>query len=231
MINHVAISTVGSLYKDQKLEVTDDLGGLDLIITNTDKSRKDYYVSFYLKRLDKDQGYNLSVNDYVTSRKKNTSIYRTGVNNLTIRVAGEDKISIRLPKGIYELADLALYEENYQSLMTAKKESEQQSDLPFTWSKNKINIIYDNEANEKYMTLPVPYEKGWKVYINGQKGNLLQTNYAFIGVQLQPGLNQIEFVYHPPYFFVSLFITILSIVLVLIIRKRFIIIYLPSGNK
>lgn len=220
MIEDVAIHTVGSSYADNKLEVIDNPGGLDLLFEKPNQEIKDYYVSFYLKRLDKDQGYNLSVNEYVTSRKKNTSIYKTGVNKLTIRVSGNERISIRIPKGIYELTDIALYEENYQSLTNAKKESEQQQNIPFTWSKNKINIIYDNVKDEKYMTLPVPYEKGWNVYVNGKKGDVLQANYAFLGVPLQTGINQIEFVYYPPYFFVSLFITVFSLVLVLILRKR-----------
>ena len=219
IIDHVAINTVGSSYQNQKLEVRDDLGGLDILIENPNEDIEDYYISFYLKRLDKDQGYKLLVNNYETSRKKNTSIYRTSVDHLTIRVPGNEPISIRLPKGIYKLADLSLFEEDYQSLTTAKKESEQQSNIPFTWSKNKINITYNNVANEKYMSLPVPYEKGWRVYINGQESNLLQANYAFIGVPLQSGLNQIEFVYYPPYFFISLFISIFSFILVLIFRK------------
>jgi uncharacterized membrane protein YfhO len=144
---------------------------------------------------------------------KNTSIYKTGVNKLTIRVSWEERISIRLPKGLYELKDIALYEEDYQSLTIAKKENEQQQDIPFTWNKNKIDIIYDNTNHEKYMTLPIPYEKGWNIYVNGQKSDLLQVNYAFLGVSLQPGMNQIEFVYYPPYFFISLFITTFSLIL------------------
>ena len=200
LMDYVGINAIDSTYQDNLLDVKEEIGGIDLSI-NKPSYNNDYYVTFYLKRLDKDAGLTIKVNDYVTSRKKNTSIYKTGVDKLTIRVSGEERISIRVPKGKYELADIELYEEDYQLLQSAKKESEKIADIPITWSGNKVKIVFNNETNERFATLPIPYEKGWTVYINGNKSEVLQANYAFMGLSIKEGINTIELVYYPPVLF------------------------------
>lgn len=219
-MNDVDILTAGARYMDNHLTVNDEIGGIDLIVNDPSDKEKDYYVSFNLHRLDQDKGYDLSVNEYRTSRKKNTSIYKTGVEKVTIRVAGDERVTIRLPKGQYQLSDLELYEEDYNLLHAVKIKSDLMNNIPINWTGNKIKISYDNELNEDYATIPVPFEKGWTVRINGQKTDLIQANFAFIGFLLQDGENDIELTYYPPYFFISLFITFLSLILVLILLVK-----------
>lgn len=220
VMEDVTIREIDATYRDNQLDVKEEKGGIDLHINNPGSSNSDYYVTFYLKRLDKDEGYTLKVNDYVTSRKKNTSIYKTGVDNLTIRVSAQKRISIRVPKGTYELAEIKLYEEDYQLLQSAKKESENHPDVPISWSGNKVKIIYKNETNERFATLPIPYEKGWTLSINEDKSEILQANYAFIGFSLKEGINNIELIYYPPYFLLSLFISIFSFITVRLLLRR-----------
>lgn len=220
LMENVTIRATDATYHDNQLDVKKEIGGVDLNIYNPGADNSDYYVTFYLKRLDKDEGYTLQVNDYVTSRKKNTSIYKTGVDKLTIRIPAEKQVSIRVPKGKYELTNFALYEEDYQSLHSAKKESENIPDIPISWSSNKVNILYKNETNEQFATLPIPYEKGWTLFINGEKSEILQANYAFIGFSLKEGINNIELIYYPPYFLISLFISISSLISVFLLLHR-----------
>lgn len=92
------LKTEGASYHNGFLDVTAENGGIDLIPEGGVPKEGDYYVGFYLKSLAKDQFFNLRVNDYVTSRKSNQSIYKTGVYDLTIRVPKTDKISIRVAK-------------------------------------------------------------------------------------------------------------------------------------
>lgn len=221
-MNDVDILATGATYMGNHLTVNDEVGGIDLLLKDSNADQKDYYVSFNLRRLDQDKGYNLSVNEYSTSRKKNTSIYKTGVEKVTVRIAGDERIAIRLPKGHYQLSDLELYEEDYKLLHAARAKSDLKNDIPINWTGNKIKISYDNERTEDYATIPVPFEKGWTVRINGQKTELLQANYAFIGFLLQDGENEIELIYYPPYFFISLFITAFSLLLtfILFVKQR-----------
>lgn len=221
LMENVEIRPIYSTYSNGILDVTGKTGGIDLIIKESNPDIKDYFVSFYLKSLERDHFFHMSVNDYETSRKSNISFYKTEDYNMTIRVAADDVISIVVPEGKYELKILELYGEDYRVLESVKEKSDQQAQIPINWSGNKINIKYDNQTDQQYLMLPIPYEKGWSVYINGKKKEILEANYAFIGLALEDGLNEIELVYYPPYFFISLWISIISLVVTLLANWYF----------
>lgn len=220
VIQDVQIYAKDAVYAEGQLHVMENIGGIDVVLNDQALSKNDFYVSFYLERFDQDKGYTLKVNDYVTTRKKNTSIYKTGVNKITIRVPNRERISIRVPKGKYKLTDLELYEEDYDYLHRAKKESLRIPEVPVYWSGNKVTLIYDNKENDHFATVPIPFEKGWTLRMNGQRVDVLRANYAFIGFPLKKGINHIELVYYPPYFFLSLFITIVSIIILLLVKVK-----------
>ncbi len=137
------ISAKHAQYQNGLLTVTGENGG-ELIITPKEASSApgDYYVSFYLKSKAKDKGFTLKVNDYATTRKSNQSIYKTGVNDITTRVPKSGHISIKLPKGTYELRNIALYEENYQTLKSAKPQNKTDKADNLKWDKNKLTFAY-----------------------------------------------------------------------------------------
>ncbi|MFC5591828.1 YfhO family protein [Sporosarcina soli] len=227
LIDQVSFQAVGGTYENDLLEITEEEGGLDLLIENGEQTVGDYYVSFYLRSVKNNRGSSespdelfLMVNEYETSRKINKSIYKTNVDDLTIRVAKNERIAIRLPKGRYQLKDLKLYEEDYTLLRAVKERSNSEPDVPVKWERNTVEMTYDNRTGQTYMALPIPFEKGWNVYVNGQKKKLHQANFAFIGIELEDGMNDIKLVYYPPYFFLGLFITGLTFGLLFIFSRR-----------
>jgi len=211
---------VKATYENNILTVVDKEGGLDIVLENLDEDIEDVFVSFYLKRIGGGKDYNLKVNDFVTERKSNNSIYRTNVNDLTIRVANENRISIRLPKGKYSLKNFELFGENYEVLKSAKRKSEIEKEIPVIWEGNKATLSYINDTGQKYLTVPIPYEKGWSVKINGEKQTIERANYAFTGIQLKPGINDVKFTYYPPFFFPALLFSLLSTLLTFIALKK-----------
>ncbi|MCY8790671.1 YfhO family protein [Bacillus inaquosorum] len=215
------ISAKHAQYQNGLLTVTGENGG-ELIITPKEASSApgDYYVSFYLKSKAKDKGFTLKVNDYATTRKSNQSIYKTGVNDITIRVPKSGHISIKLPKGTYELRNIALYEENYQTLKSAALQNKTDKADNLKWDKNKLTFAYRLPKNQ-YIMLPIPYEKGWELKINGKPQTIEKADYAFIGFRAQKGDNHIELAYYPPYFKISALISLVSLLLaVLYIRRK-----------
>ncbi len=221
IIDQVTVEPVGASFENNKLTVTEKEGGLDLVVQQPKADTEDYYVSFHLESLAKSEGFAVKVNDYRTTRKHNQSIYKTYVDDLTIRVAASKKISVRVPEGEYILTDLALYEENYQTLKTAKEQASTSAE--FKWINNKLTITYNNQGHDRYMMLPIPYERGWEVEINNEKQPLKKVNYAFVGFPIKEGINHIELVYYPPFFKICLVISIVSIMLAVpfVRRKRY----------
>lgn len=214
----MTVEEIGATYSKGILEVTDATGGIDLVMPGEKLFAEDYYVAFNLHNFAEKAGYKLKVNEYTTFRKKNNSIYKTGVEDLTIRVQAAEKIAIRLPKGKYQLTDMQVFAEDYHMLAAEKQASN--ADIPFVWEKNKVSLTYDNVKNEQYMMLPIPFEKGWELTVNGEKAELLEANYAFMALELEDGENEVKLVYTPPYFMPTLIVSIISVLAAVVIVRR-----------
>ncbi|WP_100012833.1 YfhO family protein [Lentibacillus sediminis] len=223
LIDEAGIDAVGGTYSGGQLKVTAETGGLDITIPEgvDDAGTEDYYVSFYLRHNVKEaSGFALHVNDFQTSRKSRQSLYKTGVNEITIRVPKPENqtISIRVPAGNYTLENLEVYPENYQTLENVKQEANQRSEV--TLEGNSITIENLQANQDGYLAIPVPYEKGWKVQVDGESRDLEQVNYAFLGTAIQAGDDTVTFTYHPPFFRTTLFVMAGSLVASVIWVKR-----------
>lgn len=98
-IKDTNIHTEQAVYEKGVLDVYGKTGGLNITLPDDIARMGDVYVSFYVKRTDRNEGFQLSVDDYVTSRKSNTSIYKTGVNDVAIRVPAEKSSPFEYQKG------------------------------------------------------------------------------------------------------------------------------------
>ena len=56
----------------------------------------------------------------------------------------------------------------------------------------------------------VPYEEGWKAYVNGKPAEIEKVNSGFMAVLAKSGVNEIEFRYTTPGLFVGVIITVFS---------------------
>lgn len=77
--------------------------------------------------------------------------------------------------------------------------------------------------NPKILTMSIPYERGWKAYVNGKEAPILRGNYMFSCLVLEPGEHYIEMVYHTPGGRISNVISIISLIIlgnIIIIDKR-----------
>ncbi|MDN3450641.1 YfhO family protein [Planococcus sp. APC 3906] len=207
----LAIDIIGvdASFEDGILDVTGESGGIDLVLKDSVPAQSDLYVAMNLFNLAENQRFTLHINSYKTSRKSNVSIYKTFVDDLTIRVPADDTVRIRLPQGTYNLTELAVYEEPYDLLRAeASKAKEGNS---FEWNGSRIRADYSNEEGDQFIVLPVPYEIGWTAEVNGEKAEVLEANYAFLAVPAAPGLNEIILTYRPPHFWKSLMISVISL--------------------
>ena len=197
-----------AVFEDGILEVTGETGGIDLVRNDSPTAQSDLYVSFNLVSTAEDEGFNLSVNDYTTSRKSNQSVYKSFVDDLTIRVLSQERVRIRVPAGRYYLTELQLFEENYETLEREAAEPSGIKELEIDGS--RVEILYDNSAGDEYLSAVIPYEIGWSATVNGADVEVLKANYAFVGVPLEAGDNRIVFSYRPPFFVPSLILSIVA---------------------
>lgn len=213
-------ATIGATFNDGVLKVVERTGGLNLNLENPPKSGVDLFVSFHLVTKAEDQGFLLEVNDYQTTRKSNQSIYKTFVDDLTIRIPAEESIEIRLPKGEYEITELQVYAASYQALRKQAAQPDLSSNLSIDGS--HVSLNYDNAANDEYLKLTIPYERGWQATINGEQVEVLKADFAFIAIPLEAGNNNISLSYRPPFFKPAAAISLVSMLLgfAFVFRKR-----------
>jgi len=82
----------------------------------------------------------------------------------------------------------------------------------------KATINVDNDQQILYTSIPL--DSGWTIKVDGNKQNPIEIFDSLIGLQLTEGNHTIEFSYTPRGLYVGGFISIISIALVLILRKR-----------
>lgn len=59
------------------------------------------------------------------------------------------------------LRNIALYEENYQTLKNAVMQNKTEKADKLNWNKNRLIFAY-HLSKDQYIMLPIPYEKGWE---------------------------------------------------------------------
>ncbi|TWT16054.1 YfhO family protein [Planomicrobium sp. CPCC 101079] len=204
------VENAGSTYQNGVLEIEEKIGGIDLI-PDSPAAEGDFYVSFHLENRAPNEGFNLAVNDYLTSRKSNQSVYKTYVDDITVRVPAAERVQIRMPKGTYELTEIKIFTEPYDVLKSQKGQYTGLTDVDIDG--NKVTVDYDNKEDDTYLTVNIPYERGWSASVNEQKTEALKANYAFIAVPLEAGKNTVLLTYRPPFFLPALIVSIFSVLI------------------
>lgn len=75
---------------------------------------------------------------------------------------------------------------------------------------NEVEIDVDGEK-DSFLVLADMHYPGWKVYIDGDKGRIFQTDYIFRGVRMPAGRHKVLFRYEPLSYRLGFLITILTI--------------------
>ena len=79
--------------------------------------------------------------------------------------------------------------------------------------KGNIKALKDNQA----LFVSMPYDKGWKIKINDKKINNIKKYNSMLLIPLQKGNNEIDMKYIPRGFYLGLFVTVISALLILLI--------------
>lgn len=56
-----------------------------------------------------------------------------------------------------------------------------------------------NAQKNSLMYIPIPYEKGWKAYIDGQEAEIMQANFGFSALEIKEGKHEVYFEYTAPW--------------------------------
>ncbi|SHM17269.1 YfhO family protein [Ruminococcus flavefaciens] len=127
----------------------------------------------------------------------------------TIRITSSEKHK----SGNFKLMVYAVSEAVYNDVYGALAD-EQLEIKHFTDTKIRGRI---NAAEDGVMFLSIPYEKGWSVYVDGEKAETFKVLQAMTGVKVGKGSHDISIEYTPEGFVLGVTATVTSLALILLI--------------
>lgn len=125
------------------------------------------------------------------------------------------ELNISFAKGEYQLADIEFYLLDYNKIRNIRENID-----PFEIEQNKP--ITDQlkgtiEVHENgYFTISIPYDQGFRIYMDGEEISYQKVNYSFIGFPITKGKHNIIIEYHAPYKNLGLFISGIGVLIFII---------------
>ena len=107
-------------------------------------------------------------------------------------------IAIKIGRGRYVIRNIELYIIDYENIRNVRDSVDE---FIFDREKTKGNVIegHINVTNAGYFTISIPYDKGFRIYLNGEEIPYEKVNTSFIGFKINPGKHHIRIVYNAPY--------------------------------
>ena len=127
-------------------------------------------------------------------------------------LSGKDTFEITFSEGKFKLSNLSFAIYNYNDLMSINDEI---SPFVIDRDKTKGDVIEGNidVKNDGYFKLSIPYDKGFEVFVDGEKTTYEVVNKSFIGFKINEGNHNIKLVYVSPLFKEGLALSCVGLVL------------------
>lgn len=120
------------------------------------------------------------------------------------------KLFFVLP-GTYRLGDINIY---CQDLSSTTEYIDELNAVALTDMHMDSDCITGTCVSDeaRLLVMSVPYHEGWSAYIDGEEVSIVRANLKYMGVLVPAGEHKVEFVYHTPYLFEGLIISIIGFI-------------------
>lgn len=134
---------------------------------------------------------------------------------------GEDTISVTFGKGKYRLRHV----QAYLGSLPERSELLYQSEIQVDKKQTEDNVIQGKIRVKKdgWFITSIPYDKHFKIYIDGKETEIQKVNTAFLGCKIESGNHEVKIIYHAPGATTGKVLSLIGIagfVLVLVQEKR-----------
>ena len=134
---------------------------------------------------------------------------------------GEDNISVTFGKGKYRLRHV----QAYLGSLPERSELLYQSEIQVDKKQTEDNVIQGTICVKKdgWFITSIPYDKHFKIYIDGKETEIQKVNTAFLGCKIESCNHEVKIIYHAPGTTTGKVLSLIGIagfVLVLVREKR-----------
>ena len=132
----------------------------------------------------------LSAKDHVYYNENKTFTYAVPLKD------GEDNISVTFGKGKYQLSHV----QAYLGSLPERSELLYQSEIQVDKKQTEDNVIQGTIRVKKdgWFITSIPYDKHFKIYIDGKETEIQKVNTAFLGCKIESGNHEVKIIYHAP---------------------------------
>lgn len=129
------------------------------------------------------------------------------------------KLNIILLDGTYNISNLKLYKVKYNDINNVREEIDE-----FNFDNKKISDVINGTIRVKkegYLYMSIPYDTGFKIYLNDKEYDYEIVDNAFIGVKVDKGFYNVKIVYESPLLKESIAISgVFGVVFIIIFTKE-----------
>ena len=197
----------GITIKDNKFIVTDKNNVIELKVTNN--SNSELYVE--LDGVENEADFSKTIIEYSSDDEHwietifylGENFYIDNPDQLLYMGYDEEstertiKLKFKNP-GNYDYKSLNVYSLSMDDMIgdISKLANNELNNIEITTNTIKGDITLNNDS---ILFISIPYNKGFKAYVNGKETPIYSANIAYMGISLNEGYNKVEFKYETPY--------------------------------
>ena len=184
----------------KKIKLDDSIKGKMLYITFDMNYNDDYKDSYIMIN---------GVKNTLTCKR--WRYYNNNTNFKYVLYMNDNVLDIEMSDGTFDLINVKLY---YSDKIINKYE--EISNLKFNYKNSIISGTYNNNSTDKYLVTSIPYDEGFKGYINDERAEIVKVNKSFVGLRLRQGTNNIKITYESPWYREGCIVSIIGVILLII---------------
>ncbi len=164
----------------------------------------------------------VTINDVKNTLTCRSWKYKNENDTFDYAILNPRSLDIKIKKGRYDISYITTYILDYKELKDIVGDLDT---FIFNKSKTKGDKIAGNinVRHDGYFSLSIPYDTGFKIYVDGKKVSYELVNEAFIGFKINKGKHDIKIVYSSPLRNISLGLSsigLLLFIVVIVLDKR-----------
>lgn len=207
------ITEVGSETVGNKISSSETYFEIVIELQNDDKVYDDLVIDYTIKPDDTGEKgrYTYSINDYSIQLKSTGDPYSSQLYRHQAHIPYKEDIKFKLAPGTgYEFEIHSIYGVSNDELL---ERSIQDLELEYDVQLNggKVDIRFNNKEDYPLMVLPIFYEDGWELKINGESYEVLNVNNGMVGFEIPSGEMNIQLKFNQPLLLETMLISVGSL--------------------
>lgn len=163
---------------DDNFILTGRKGTKGILVTQNDVQQKIHIQSTF--------------NPYYFGRKD----YIVKINHQTSKAKEKVRLNFLSP-GEYEFDDISLITVPKKDVLTRLKERKENSMKQIQYEGNHFRGVY-HAKKDQILCVTIPYSKGWKATVNGNRTKIYKANGMFMGIIMKKGTQSVKLDYETP---------------------------------